>query len=341
MASRKVFLFTTDISKYVQDVENIVQASGEYGQLTINDIPGLTGNSINGFWDVNNPSSPFYGVSDLSPYTITIQLDGVNVFIGGILTLDTDNRSCTTAVGLRSSLQVALERGLVYSSEQMETPSQAIANICLEYGLPFDSASFAVANNIYITDEIYIEVRAVDPFVKMIDIFQNILDIGVAKMYSLNGVLYYNVYDDQSTPVASIKTFSDRVTGKCEIYDYPVSEWVQKDSVNGYSIETMGGIADFGAPEQQSRTISAAGDAPVRILALQSGIWIGDRWMRYLNRPQRRITFGVPAGFAKVIPIQAAVTLDYSRKGWQPTILDLVSIENTNRVMGMMTGLTR
>lgn len=340
-ATRKVYLFTTDISKFVMDVDNIVQSAGEYGQLTVNEIPGMTGRNTTGFWDVNNPSSPFYGNTQqqLNNQKITIVLDGVTVFYGGIRNLQSDNLARTCAIELQSALQFTLERGSTYASEAKETPSQAIANICLLYNVPFDSASFAAATATYLDNNIYIEVRDDDPWNTVMDVFQLLIDAGVGRLYSLNGILYYDVYSVRT--IASSYTFSDRHSGRVTIYSHPTSDYVTKDLVNGYSVETMEGIAPFGAPEEQSKQISGGVDSLVRILDLQSGVWIGDLWLSYLNRPQKRIEFGIPSSIGKSLVLNTAVTLDYTLQNWLPTVIDINTIDNTTRVISKIAGLTR
>lgn len=339
-AGRKVYLFTTDVSQYVIDVPNIVQSTGEFGQLTINEIPSFTGNSIAGFWDVNNPVSPFYGAgSDLSGYTITIELDGVNVFVGSVLSIETSNHDGTSTVSLQSSLQKAMERGAIYASPAPETPSEAVAGILNFYLIPYDPGSFAASTAIYDADLVVCEVRAIDPNLKVIDLLQNVLDIGVARLYSLNGVLFYDVYQTQTQ--ASLATFSDAVAGPVTIYSHPISGWVQKDQITGWSIDTVVGTFTTGNTAQQGKSISAGVDAPVRLLDANSAVWIGDAWISYLNQPQKRIEFGIPAAYGKSLPIGSAVTLEYNSMNWDTTILDLIEIENTTRVMSRIVGVTR
>ena len=340
-AQRKVFLFTTDISKYVIDVDQVVVSTGEFGQLTANDITTMTGNSIKGFWDMNNPASPFYGAVTFEGYTVTIQIDDVVVFIGDILNLDADNATSIAAITLRSALQVFLETAMIYESEALESPSTAIRNIATEFGIAFDFGSFVAADSVYALNNVEIEVVMIEPFTKAIDLIQTILDIGVAKLYALNGVLFYEVYQPATQP--SLFEFSDDHLGVITIFSHPISGNVQKDKVNGYAIEIVDtpGRVTFGFENQQSKQISAGADALVRIISVQTGVWVGETWLAYLNQPQQRIEFGVPTNYGKSLPLGSAVTIDYTQQGWNPIIIDLIQIDNTTRVISTIVGLTR
>lgn len=338
-ASRKVYLNDIDISRYIIDIPTVVQTTGEYGQLVVNDIQSMTGNNLNGFWDVNNPASPFYGLNTFDNYMIIIELDDVPVFSGIIKTINADNNTRAAEVVLKSALQIALEHGCIYASTAAESPSQAILNICDLYKIQTDGGSFGFSNSIYDLNNIRIEIRAIDPFVSVVELIQQIADIGVAKIYSLNNILYYEVYQPKTS--APLTTFSDNPNGVISIYSHPISGWIEKDAVNGYSIETVAGNATLGLESQQGKTLSCGVDAPIRILDLNTAVWVGDLWVSYLNTAQKRIEFGVPADYGRLLPLGSTIILDYTLRGWEEITLDVIEIENTSRVISKIVGVTR
>ena len=141
----------------------------------------------------------------------------------------------------------------------------------------------------------------------------------------------------------SIFTFSDdtsQING-VTIYSHPMIEYVEKEPINGYSIVTTNGTAIFGNVENQAKTIQAGQDSPIQILSLQAGVWIGEKWIEYMNRNQKRITFDIPSKYAKTVPLGAPITISYSSGNWEDIVLDIVSIDNSSDVSGQIIGVSR
>lgn len=339
----QVFLLTSDISDFVVTVPKIPIKTGEYGQTVINEISSITGLNNSGFWTVQYPGSPFYGASSLTGYTITIIQDGVTLFVGGIKNIRADDTTRLAEVALESALQRALAKGCEYLSDVgiADTPALAAMRIAQFYGIPVDTGSFGAAHAEFNLNAVYITVNLPWPTMSVMDVFQSLADIGVARIYAINGTLYYDTYNIATS--ASVYTFSDERAGPdgCTIMTNPIAEQVEKDATMGFSIDTVMGRAFLGSSDDPGKSISAGTDSPIRILSRQAGNYIGLKWLAYLNRPQTRVQFGAPVEITRQIPINAAVELDYLTGFWAPTILDTVEIDNTDKVTGYLTGVSR
>ena len=338
----QVFLDTIDISDFVTTVPALTLNIGEIGQLITNDLPTLEGLNISGFWDPRNPVSPFFGVPDLSVFPIVVKQDDVIVFTGAIQRITADNQARTASVSIRSVLQTALEHGVIYVSDSAtETPASAASAIASLYKIPVDSASFGVSEGIYQLNKVYVNVLLNRPEMTALDVFQALADIGVASIYSFAGVLYFDVFQVKTS--ASIFTFTDDPSGLdgATLWTNPTIEPVEREKINGYSIQTMQGLASYGDTSQQAKTLDGGPESSVRIMSLQAGNWIGLRWIEYLNQSQERISFGGPAQIGRALPLGAPVAINYTRANWPTTVVDLVSVDNTDRLMSQLIGLTR
>jgi hypothetical protein len=337
---QKIYLFGQDISEFVSQIPAVIQSSTDYGQLIINDIPSITGINTRGFWDISNPSSPFYGAPSLTNYKIEIEQDGEITYTGYIQSIQTDNQNRTATVNLQSILQSLLDKKIIYSSATQLTPSQVVADICNLYKIPFDSGSFGAANTIYNNDNIYITANYLNPEVSILDVFQQIAQIAVAAIYSINGILYYDVfYTRTADPIYQFTDDHDDQNG-ISILSAPVIENVEKAETNGYSVEWAGEpTATFGLETDRGVSISAGADQNIKITSLQAAVWLGELWLEYLNHPQRRITFQTRAVLGKSLSIGYPISIEYRNN--QIETIDIFSIDNSSKVFSTLVGLTR
>lgn len=341
MADRRVYLFDSDISQYVADIPSITPSTGDYGQVTRNDLDSLTGQNTQGFWDTANPASPFYGAADDAGFMIQIEQAGTITWTGAIQSIVSDAKSRTAAVGLRSVLQDALEDGAIYASAAQVTPATAARELLELYRIPIDATSFANANAIYTTDGVYVHVKQLDPDSSLLDLLQRIAEIGVARIYSVNGVVFFDVFETPGTE--SLVTFTDSSLSGVTLWSPPRVESAQKDRVTGYNVQWAGNpAATFGLESQQPRTIQGTLNDTVQITTLQAAVWIGERWYRYLRTPQQRVSFVAPIGYARSLALGYAISVEYTSGGWAaPLIMDITQIDFGNSLYATITGLTR
>ena len=332
---------TIDISRFVSDIPPVIQSSGDFGQVVVNSIPSIQGQNFQNFWDMRSQNSPFYGASNLSDYEIDIQRDGDTTFKGNIKSINADNTSRTANIELRSALQKALERGCIYVSQKgMETPSGAIQNIANLYNIPIDAGSFGVANSIFNADLVYVNINLYEPSMSVMDIFQQIAEIGLLRLYGINGVLYCDTWFSDYAP--SIYTFSDNSSNAdgITIISHPVVQSNPRETINGYSIDTIVGLIEFGTVENQTKSISGGLDSPVQIMSLQAGVWIGEKWIEYMSTPFDTISFDVPASYGRTIPLGATVTIDYNSRDWVSQDINITAIDNSGKTVTKITGVT-
>ena len=339
--SQQVLLNNEDISEFVSSIPALVQQTGEIGQVIINDIPSFVGQNRSGFWDAQTASSPFFG-TDASAFEIRIKQDGIETYCGNIKNIKSNGAARTAEVTLRSAIQEMLERGCIYvSPDGGETPADAVRNIATLYKIPINTASFGISAGIYSLDNALVQVVAIDPDASVLEIIQQIADIGVAKVYAMNGFLFYDVFRERtSVPLVQLSDNPTNADGTT-LFSHPVTEISEREKVFGYNLQTMQGPVTFGTADQQGRSISAGADSPVRIPTLQAGVVFGELSLDYLNKVQRRITFQVPKRIGRELPIDAAVSVEYTSRDWAITTLDIIALDNSNKVFSVITGLTR
>lgn len=332
-----VTLANQDITRYVTNIPSFVDSVGLYGQITVNQINSITGINANGFWDAENPASPFYH-ADPKGYQIEITKNGIPIFSGKILSISIAGRTAT--VNLQSALTKAFESGCIYLSEEIQTPAEAVRDICLLYEIPIETASFTASNAEYSDNNVWIEVFSPRPDQTVFQVLQAIAEIGVAALSVVKGKLRFDLYRRRDSP--GIVTISDSKHQRdSKLLSIPAVTTIEKDRTVGYSIQTVQGIASLGSEIDQGKTISAGVESIVQIKTLSAGIWIGEKWIEYLNRPQNRVTFTTAAGIGRDLPLLSPIDIEYTGGGWNQFTADAVSIDVSSLVNAVVTAETR
>lgn len=338
--ARQVIMAGVDVSQYVLSVTDVVPEAGDYGQVLSTTIPQLTG--LAELFDPGNPESPFYGMLDVRDMPIQILNRGVQTFSGSVLSLTTDGAGRSVAVALRTEIQRTLEGGLIYISPEDQTPAAAFRAICDVYGIAYNVDSINRAEAVYGPNNVYVRVRNPLPDMTILDGFQRLCEIGVARIYGLDGELYMDAWSDNSADTGSLLTVSDALAADYPLLSRPSSERLNKQKMDGYVVEWIGDVEGSNTRLSGSnmRTISGSQDQPVRIQTRKAAVWIGEQWLAYLNRAQDRITFKIPVDVARSIPLNAPLTLSYSQWG-ADRIVDITRIQASGLVSGELTGISR
>jgi hypothetical protein len=332
---RQIYLLNNDISQYVITVADIVLNIGDFGQLTINDLTTLQGDNTRRFWDKSNPASPFYGARELSNYEITIYNDDVLVFTGVIQSLQADNDNKTATITLKSYIQLGLEKGLIYASSAATNPAIMIQEICSLYKIDIDGSSFGRASSIYETDLVRTSALFKNQG-KVLDGIQNICEIGIARVYSQFNKLYIDVYDpsdSDSVFTLSDKSYRDSAVERRQgvtLLGHPNINTVEKEPINGYNIQCVGGVgglaAVFGDSTAQGKSIDGSYNSPVRIMNLQSAVWIGERWVSYFANSQYIINCKTQSRYGKSIQLGFPIGIQYRGSEYSA---DIISLNNS------------
>jgi hypothetical protein len=278
-------------------------------------------------------------VNDLSNYTLEIYNESQRVYIGSIQGLNASNQNKTATVTLKSEIQRKLEKGLAFASAEESNPATMVKNICSQYEIEIDATSFSNASAIY--NESGIEISALFKGTgSVFDGIQQILEIGVARVYMQENKLYFDVYRDYDTPpifYASDKT--DNADG-ITLSSHPIVQKIEKQPLSGYNIKHVDllGESIFGSTNEQGKTIDGSYSSNVRIMTAATAVWIGERWLGYSNKPQQRINYSIPARFGTSMKINYANGIEY--RGREVTV-DIVSINNTDKLSSKIGGVTR
>ncbi len=336
---RQVLLLGIDITKFIISISEITNSVGDFGQLAINEAPTLEGDNRLGFWDVGKSASPFFGENDLNKFDIEIINNGQSIFKGFVQNITANNQSRISSITLSSVVQKTLERGLVYASADTANPAVIARQICTLYKIPIDEVSFSKASGLYGKNLIVFSA-----FFKgetsILDGLQMIAELGLARIYNFNNRLHYDFFNIKAAP--PVITFSDQSSGQVRIYSHPETEIIEKDKAEGYSVEwvgdNLGTKATFGITENEGKTLSGGWGNPVRIMTLQSAVFMGEQWLAYLNKLHRKLLFDIPINFAKTLSLNDPIGLDYRGT---TTIGDIISIDSSRRVSATVQILTR
>ena len=339
MPTTEVFINNDNVTKFVSDVPEIVQSTGEFGTLIINDIPQITGINTTEFWDAQSNRSPFKG-ADVKGFPLRIEEEGVIIFDGRIKSILVSDDEHSATVSLRSIIQDAIDTPIRYVSENKETLAGVVQRIASLFKITIDSGSFSASIAEYTEDKAFVTANMVNADMKMIDLFQQIASMGTARIYASNSVLFFEAFEISDR--ISLETFTDDIDSpRVTLWSRPVPETVEKQSANGYSIDTLKGNVNTGSDTDQSLTIAGGPDSPVRIVNRPAGVALGEKKLRYINQLQNRITFEVPTTIAKSFPLGQACTIEFTTGDWDDTIVDISEVRPGDGVATTLVGLTR
>lgn len=343
MATRTITLLDQDISNLISDTPAVIYDAGEYGQVLFADTPSITGNNSNGIWDNQNPGSFLFGAINYDGFIVDVKVDGVSTIRGSIKSVRADNTSKITEIDVLTPLQKMLQQGCIYTSDdEPETPAVAAFNILDLYKIPCDSNSFSMSNTEYIQDDVYIMVNSLFPDMTVLDVLQNLCEIGLARMYAINGIVFFDAFKINPEPV-SIYTFSDRITNSdgITLFTEPKVELVEKEPILGYTINTATGpVQDGPESSDKGKSINGKADDPITIKDKAAGTSIGLRWVNYSQYRQTKITVGVPSRIASVLELGHTVTIDYSGGKWDFVDMTITGIDKSNPLITTLTGVT-
>lgn len=342
---QRVFLGPTEITDFVIDWPRVVSQTSEIGQVAIADIPSLTGDNTRNFWEVENPSSPFYG-ADLRESEITLFQDGALVFDGAIQNIRVDESGHTAEVLLRSRAQKALDDGIIYVSGQTTplekgTPADLAIEICELYNIQWDAGSFALSNAYYNFAELEVRGRIIAPGTTLLAALQALATIGTARVWFEANILYWQAWQPGGAP--PIVEFNDDIEAvECTLLSRPTPEQIEKQEVRGYSVTWEGGPpAEIGL-QDGAFTVDGGPQSIFPIATLSSAVWVGGQWLAYLSRPQNRITFNVPIGYARELKLGDPVAVrNFSGRWAEARVIDITMLDTSTLVQGTISGVTR
>src|SRR3990172_2844374 len=338
-----VRLGNIDISRFVVAIPRIAEQTADYGQLLVMDMPTLTGENSQGFWHERNPSSPFHG-ADINEMFINIENDDLLVWTGLIQGIRSDGSAKTAEITLRSEIQRKLDSGCIYVSGTATNPSDTPAGIaraiCELYGIPIDSSSFGQSHGIYTVDNVLLSSTMITPETTIRDALQQLAQIGAARIFWSDGRMHFDVWTNTLTPPIAIFTDTAAlalasIPAVGRLMTPPTIEPLEKQVTNGYSVQWLGGSADFGT---EPISISAGPDAPFQIRSLQGAVWLGERWLDYMQTAQQRISFAVSAQYGRVLKLGFPIAIEHSAHGWSSNeVIDIVSIDNSSILSSIIT----
>jgi hypothetical protein len=340
-----VYIEDQDIYPYVVGNSfSVEQNRAQFGQVLINSVPSITGIDIDDFWNPLNPASIFYGVSDLTTISVRIENDDTVVFDGFIESV-TSNGDQTVTVDLQSSLQRALQTNIIYSTAgQNLDPAQIFIEICELYSINYDPVSALNSSAVYQLNEVLCSSVVGSPTTKVTEYLDQLAMIGVAAIYAVGNVLYFEVFQDETIdyPVYTLLNSSDQ--SEYFILTNPIIASVQKEIPQGYAVTyyspglpTQEATATYG-DEQNSFAVEGGEGAIVRIASLQAATWIGLAYLAYLARPDSQVTLNISTVLASELQVGWQMELDM-QEGDVPFPFIITGITLLDDVQSTLTGV--
>lgn len=342
----QIYLNDQNISDFIiGNSFSISQNKSEPGQVLINSIPGIQGIDTSGFWNPLNPVSIFYGVNDFTLYTIKIISDSSVVFEGFIQNITRNSGdSGIVDIELQSEIQRLLETNIIYTSGGDMNPSKIFAEVCDLYKIKYDPVSQGRSNYKYELDEIKCSVSILKPEISILEFFDQLSQVGIASIFSIGNVLYFNVYENNSISEILYELNDTSFSDAYFILTEPTISNVKKDIPSGYSIKyktstppNFENTLEYG-DQKNSFSIDGGSASTIKISNLQSATWTGENWMRYLNRTDSQISFDISSNLASELHVDYTLKL-IMRDGTIPFNFKITGLTFVDNVRTNLTGV--
>jgi hypothetical protein len=327
-----------DITEYVHSRPSLRSEIPLFGQMMVGSSATIDVVNKDGWANYNNPASPFYGFPDLSEFTVSIFYDDQKMFEGLIDSIHKNGLLAT--ISLQSEICKLVSQRLIYASTEISNPAKIFREICTQYSIPYDPISVGHSESIYELNEVRCSAYILTPDSDIASVFQMLCTVGVARIYSNHGVLYFDVYED-IYPVG-ICTIDSRAfnANNYLITNMEISN-VPRDTMTGYDIETVKGTASYQSDSEAMQTINAGSDAIVRINTLQSAVWIGETWIEYTGRDDTQTRFGVATKtLGRDLEIGYPVDV-YDKDTGNTLTVEITSIDRSDTIVTQCQGVTR
>lgn len=309
----QIYLDGVDISRHCIDIDELAYNVGEYGQLFTIDTYNITLDNIRGLFDSDSANSPFYN-NELTNHKMAVYMNGSLITEGFISQCKPDSEKKTSVITLIPSNINKLDQSCIYASSEEATPSAIVSEICDLYKIPYDQLSFFGSSSVYELDNVYLSVFFENEC-SIREAIQQIAEFACARVYMYRNKLYFDVYRETSTSITPAYIFSDDSTiGIVNLWSTPRSENVNKQSLTGYKIEYIDGTAEYNTDGETNKSLNGDYGNPVRIMSLQSAVWIGEKWLEYLAKPQRRVKIRCASNIGNSLNLGYIVQITYNDK---------------------------
>lgn len=194
MNIRKVFIGGYDVSDFIISIPELIESKNDIGQLSITENIVIVEDNSSGIWYLDNYKSFLYN-KDITTLKCVIYNDDNIEFEGLLLSVDT-NKS-TSNITIKSKMYDLLNQNTVFISD-VDTPAVVTMDILDFYGFDIDMSSFQKSHTIHTAYSLECQVICLPSNyanITLIDVLQNLANIGVASLYFSNNKFYYKAYD--------------------------------------------------------------------------------------------------------------------------------------------------
>ncbi len=99
------------------------------------------------------------------------------------------------------------------------------------YKIKIDSGSFGASSGIYNTDNALVSASFVKPEFSVLDAIQQIAEIGVARIYNVNDVLFYDIYRQPTSDPFVIFSDEHNNADGITLISHPATESIEKERI--------------------------------------------------------------------------------------------------------------
>ena len=337
--NRTVLISGYDMTKFIVNIPSITQEKSDYGQLAISESITLTGDNSTGIWYVDNMYSFFFS-KDVSTMDIKIYNRDILEYDGTINTINTNRQ--TAEITCKTDLYKAMNTRAYYISEN-DTPAQICKDILEYYGYTCDSASFQKSIDVHAYYGVYCIVQyayGLESSITLLDLLQSLADIGIARLYIVNGVFYYEAYDYADVPDVSIYIEDKHIATDVETSNYENNR-IDKYSItyyNGANDETVTG--GTGSETSSTKNLDYGINNPIRITSLASAVYIGERYLELSRKNKNSVSIGIFKEIASPLSLKSTIAITNQNMGWIDRQIEILSIDNSNTLYTAITGVT-
>ena len=331
--ARTVWLSGNEITKFITNIPTIPKTKGERGQLTINETITLTGDNSKSMWNRSNTKSILYG-KDINDFEVKIYNNDILDFKGNINNVVSNNS--TAEIECRSELYKLMQMKALYISTN-KTPAELCKDVLIYYGMPINGASFERSIDVHkyysLTAQININLQQ-DTNMSVLDLVQQLADIGCARLYYANNMFYYEAYDSTYTPPVSVSLTITDLQSAPRTYSY------EQEKIERYQITTITNVVTGGDINSDAilKQMYYSSDSPIRIIT--GAHYIGSSYLELSAQEKEVIEVGIDKEEGYAIDLDSGFDVTYAKLGWSNKAFEVINIDNSHPFITQVTGLS-
>ena len=329
---KKVFMLGYDITQFIIEISSIPISKADIGQLSISENIKIKADNKSNFWNIKSKYSPLYS-KHLENIKIEIYDDEKLIVNANILDISINNDYAD--VTLKNEINTIMDTICIYISE-IVSPAEITEKLLIHYGFKCDNASFSMSKKIheYNGVKVCITLNGVNTDMSVLNVIQQLANIGVARIYFCNNKFYYEAYNNISENMSEIYIEKKNIIKTIEIKSINNKEY------DKYQIVTVSGTYTGGNTNSINpiKTLDYSISNPIKIYS--GAHYIGESYLNISKNNKYNISFAVSKNIGNIISLNTKIRI-INNKSDSLNSIEIMNIDNSNKLYTQISGVSQ